>query len=195
MLKEVKKKRISDEQFKTLLIEELAKPNNNANLKTNFFELLRTKHIIHKQRALNLHDKYYSEIIQSKNERLENSSIEIEIDALKTSLKDKDTHAKELLKQIERLETITAGKAVKVGNGVIVATFSDEMRAKAEIRAIRKQIGDWYGFNAPKQLDHTTHGESLNRTRQDLSNLTDEEIKIMERISRKVETNHNSEWK
>src|SRR5690554_2615159 len=134
MSKADKKKRISDEQFKTLLIEELAKPNNNANLKTNFFELLPTKHIIHKQRALNLHDKYYSEIIQSKNERLENSSIEIEIDALKTSLKDKDTHAKELLKQIERLETITAGKAVKVGNEIIVATFSDEMRAKAEIR-------------------------------------------------------------
>lgn len=76
---------------------------------------------------------------------------------------DKNKHTEELIADIDRLSDIKAGKALQVGGQLIVATFADELRAKAEIRNIRTQIGKWYGFEAPKKLDHTTKGESINQ--------------------------------
>ena len=132
-------------------------------------------------------NKVYSE----KQETMRNAVTDIDTqkarEALKKALNDKDKHAEDLLKQIERLESIVAGKAVKVGNEIIVATFSDERGAKAEIRAIKKLIGDWYGFNAPKQLDHTTNGQNINTPNFDLSRLSDKDLETLERISKKAE--------
>ena len=155
MTKTKQKNRISDKQFKTLLIKELAKPNSKANLKTTFYELLRTKYSIAKERALELHDRCYSEYLNMQNERLANEMIEKEKEALKLTIKDKNEHAQKLVNEIERLQEIRAGKALKVGSTVLIATFQDEIRAKAEIRAILKQIGDWYGFNAPTKSEIT----------------------------------------
>lgn len=76
---------------------------------------------------------------------------------------DKNKHTEELIADIDRLSEIKAGKALQVGGQLIVATFADELRAKAEIRNIRTQIGKWYGFEAPKKLDHTSKGKSINQ--------------------------------
>ena len=155
MTKKKQKNRISDEQFQKILIKELAKPESKANLKTNFYQLLQTKYSIDKKRALLLHDKYYSEYLNLQNNKLSDQTIESEKEALKLALNDKNEHAQKLVNEIERLQDIKAGKALKVGSTVLIATFQDEIRAKAEIRAIRKQIGDWYGFNSPTKSEIT----------------------------------------
>jgi len=66
---------------------------------------------------------------------------------------DKNKQAEYLMSKIAALEKIKAGKALQVGEGLtarlIIATHSDEIRASIEIRAILKQIGDWYGYNSP----------------------------------------------
>lgn len=87
------------------------------------------------------------------NKKLLDTKLAKESEALELAINNKNEHAKKMFEEIERLSTITAGKNVKVGGELIVATFTDEIRAKAEIRAIRKQIGDWYGFNAPKKQE------------------------------------------
>lgn len=167
--------RISDEQFRELLIKELAKPDNKANLKTNFFELLSTKYSIHKGRALELHDRYYSEFAKSKNEGLAKVSITKEQEALELALNDKNGHAKNLLenivkleKQATELEGVKIG-AVRIGSEMVVTTQMDVNGAKraltaiyAEIRATKKLLGDWYGLNAPTKQDITTQGEKIN---------------------------------
>lgn len=161
-MKEPKKNRISEEQFKKLLIKELAKKDSKANLKTNFFQLLQTKYSIDKTRALRLHDKYYSEYQNLENNELEAQTIEAEKEALKTALNDKNEHAQKLIDEIEQLKLIIAGRNIRVGDTIIVATFQDEIRAKAEIRAIRTQIGKWYGFEAPIKNELTgKNGEEL----------------------------------
>lgn len=129
--------------------------------------------------------RYFKEaekIHTERQQRIENAkleaTIESETEALRKRLNDKNRHAEDILKQIERLETITAGKALKVEGQLIIATFADESRAKAEIRAMKKLLGEWYGFNAPKQLDMTTAGQPL--TSIDLSLLdTDTLQKIL----------------
>lgn len=85
-----KKKRISNAQFKELLIKELAKPETKAHIKTNFYELLQTEYSINKQRALKLHDLHYSELVSERNGKLAGKTIEMEIEALKANLSDKN---------------------------------------------------------------------------------------------------------
>lgn len=153
-----KKPRISDEQFRDMLIKELAKPDTKANLRTNFYELLRPNYSIHKGRALELHARFYSEYVNSRTNKLVDASISKEKEALELSLNDKNEHSKKLLENIAKLEKQAAElEAVKVGvteDGVI--SQIDVNGAKralvsvyAEIRATRKLIGDWYGLNAP----------------------------------------------
>jgi len=90
------------------------------------------------------------EQIQNKaNEAKDKLFIDKELEALKKKLNDKNNHAFELLENIKNLERIKAGHAIKVGGKILIANHADEIRAKAEIRQIRKQIGEWYGFNAP----------------------------------------------
>lgn len=155
MAKVKSQNRISEEQFRKLLLKELTKSNSKAHLKTNFFQLLKTKYSIDKKRSFNLHDKYYTEHQNSKNEQLAVQTIEQEKQAFKLGLNDKNEHAQKLVDEIKRLQEIKAGKALKVGETIIIATFQDEIRAKAEIRAIRTQVGKWYGFDAPTKQELT----------------------------------------
>lgn len=108
-----------------------------------------------------LADEYY---LKLKTEK-EQTSISLELNALKKRINDKDLHAKELLEQIEELLKIKTGAFVKVEGNIIIASYSDEIRAKAEIRNIKKQVGDWYGFNAPTKIAETdTEGnDKLNK--------------------------------
>ncbi len=170
------RKRVSDEMFRQILIKELAKPDSEAHLKTNFFQLLQTKYSIDKTRALRLHDKYYSEIIEGRNKKLEDEATAEEEKFIKSQISGKNNHAMEMIETIkemeverENLKNIKKG-AVKVGEQIIITTDSDVIAAKraiisinAEIRNIRTQIGKWYGFEAPKKLDHTSKGESINQ--------------------------------
>lgn len=78
---------------------------------------------------------------------------------------------------ISELEKVKIG-AVKVAGQILITTQADVIKAKneirahySEIRAILKQIGEWYGFNAPKQLDHTTKGESLHESKMQKINV------------------------
>lgn len=59
--------RLSDELFKDLLFKELNSGNEKAHLKTNFFEHLRTNYSLHKGRAIELHDTYYTEWVNLQN--------------------------------------------------------------------------------------------------------------------------------
>lgn len=163
-----RKPRISDEQFRALLIKELAKPGTKANLKTNFYELLRTKYSIHKGRALDLHAKYYSEYVGGKNDELARVSIDKEKEALELALNDKNEHAKQLLenikkleKQAEELESVKVGTRT-IGKEKISFTQMDVNGAKSvlkgiysEIRATKKLLGDWFGLNAPTKQEHS----------------------------------------
>ncbi len=155
-MKTNKNPRISNEQFKTELVKAISEGNAMAYKKTSFFELLRTTYSIMKQRSFNLFDLYYPEIMKEINEKAIAESAEQNSEAIANLVGDKNKHAQELLEDIERLKQITTGKALKVANQLIIATFTDELRAKGEIRAIRKQIGEWYGFNTPKQINQKT---------------------------------------
>lgn len=151
------KPRLKENEFKELLFKELGKKNNQANLKTPFYTLLATKYALDKKRAFKLHDKYYSEYSKLRENKIVDITIDKELEALELALNDKNEHAKKLIEEIKALQEIKAGKSVRVtGTNIIVtATYSDELKAKAEIRAIRKQIGDWFGFNAPNKTELT----------------------------------------
>lgn len=95
----------------------------------------------------------HEKAVSARQQELAEVSTQAEKERLKQAINDKDTHARALLDRIQDLEKIVAGRSVKVGNTIITATYSDEIRAKGEIRAILKQIGEWYGFEAPKQID------------------------------------------
>ena len=118
-------------------------------------------------RTIDSYIKEAKKIIEQSNQALQEK---IQSKKEKTALErfeklylDKNKHTEELIADIERLSEIKAGKALKVGDQIIVATFADELRAKAEIRNIRTQIGKWYGFEAPKKVDHTSKGKSINQ--------------------------------
>lgn len=55
------KPRITDQQFKQRLLEDLNKGTQEAHKPTNFFALLQTEFSIDKRRALKLHKKIYSD--------------------------------------------------------------------------------------------------------------------------------------
>lgn len=103
----------------------------------------------------------YDKRQQSIREALTEEYTAKEKEALELALSDKNKHAQDLVNQIKRLSEITAGKSVKVGDTLITATWETEIRAKAEIRAILKQLGDWYGFNAPAKTDNIHKIETL----------------------------------
>ncbi|MCB9032199.1 MAG: hypothetical protein H6553_00020 [Chitinophagales bacterium] len=142
--------RISDEQFKTLLIKELQKSDSKANLKTPFYELLSSKYAIHKKRAFDLHDKYYSEYITAKNRELERVSINAE----------KEVKKELILSKIDRLkiaEDIAIGNAKKIktddGVKIIMPTYGERLKA---LEYISKIEGDY----VPAQLELTGKGGS-----------------------------------
>lgn len=101
----------------------------------------------------------HTQAVQSRQQQVTDLITESKIETIKTALEDKEAHALELLEYIKQLEKIKAGKTIQVGQGenmmMISATHADEIRAIAEIRAIKKQIGDWFGFNAPQKVDIT----------------------------------------
>ncbi len=121
-----KGKKISNDEFNSLLIQELQNPNSNAHLKTTFYNYLKLSHSIDKNRALKLHDRYYSEYITAKNNKLKNESIGAEKEV-----------AKELiLSKIDRLriaEEIAVGKAKKMitenGTKIVMPTFGERLKA------------------------------------------------------------------
>ena len=120
-------------------------------------------------------DRYWVEALKRVKTRQQEAQKEInelytqkEIEAFESGLNDKNAHAqglynsiKRLEKQIEDLEKVKIG-AVKIDGRMVVTTQSDVTQAKntiiklyAEIRNIRKQLGEWYGFNAPIKNEHS----------------------------------------
>jgi hypothetical protein len=89
------------------------------------------------------------------NKAKDDISIDAELKAFKERLNDKDNHARLLLSQIDELKIIKAGVSKESGYGFVTSSYSDEIRAKSEIRAVLKQLGDWYGFNAPTKIAET----------------------------------------
>lgn len=108
-------------------------------------------------------NKRFLEAHEAVQEKIQSKKEKAALEKFEKLYLDKNKHTEELISDIERLSEIKAGKALKVGDQIIVASFADELRAKAEIRNIRTQIGKWYGFEAPKKLDHTSKGESINQ--------------------------------
>lgn len=148
--------KISKEKGIELILLELEKGKDRASTLAMFSENWQT--------ATRTFDRWWKDANVEYKERqaktsaiLMKAKIENEKELLKTALNDKNSQAKEMALQIEELKQIKAGKALKIGSEIIIATFSDEIRAKGEIRQITKMIGDWYGFNAPldANINHT----------------------------------------
>ena len=109
------------------------------------------------------------------NKAKDDISIKMEIEAHKTQIKGKLEHIKELqsfekelLSELERLKCIRCGGFVKVelDNGqveYIKYSAQDELRAKsemrgiyAEVRGIKRQIGEWSGYSELEQGNDKT---------------------------------------
>jgi len=150
--------KISKEKGIELILLELEKGKDRATTLAMFSENWQT--------ATRTFDRWWKEAnIKHKDRQAKTSAIlmeakiENEKELLKTALNDKNSQAKEIALQIEELKKIKAGKALKIGSEVIIATFSDEIRAKGEIRQMVKMLGDWYGFNAPLDANINHSGE------------------------------------
>jgi hypothetical protein len=72
-----------------------------------------------------------------------------EKEAFEAGLNDKHLHALGLKNQIDRLEDLLRHPEENE------ITPTDSLKFTAEIRALRKQLGEWYGFNAPAKIAET----------------------------------------
>lgn len=135
-------KRLSDELFKELLFKELNSGNEKAHLKTNFFELIRTNYSIHKGRAMELHNIYYSEWSNLNNKATNEQTI---------------SQAKEAVKK----HNITRDKLVEELNEVKeLAKVPDQfgkINSTAIIKAIEVQA-KLLGLNEAEKIENTIKG-------------------------------------
>lgn len=60
--------KISDEDYKIFLFKHLEEKNDLAHQKTTFYDLIRVLHSMGKSRSVKLHDKYYSEWLNLREE-------------------------------------------------------------------------------------------------------------------------------
>jgi hypothetical protein len=97
-------KRLSETEFKSILLSELNKADSKAHSKTNFFELLRTKYSIHKGRALELHKKYYSEWSKLREDGMNTGIQDAAKEQAKNGIKTKIERQLHIQKQIEDIQ-------------------------------------------------------------------------------------------
>lgn len=143
-----KKQRVSDEKFQLLLIDEINKGNEDAHLKTNFFQLLQTKYSIDKTRSLRLWDKYYPDIMK----RIEDAKNK------ETEKLAKKQVRKDIANKTERMIAATKilrGEELRaLGMHMSQPTFSDSMRAAEYLSKIE---GDF----AAEEVNHTISVDSF----------------------------------
>jgi hypothetical protein len=157
------KKSISDAKFKQLLFKECSKADSNGHLKSNFYEHLRTKYKIEKQRCLKLHDIYYPEWSKlndnSTNEQLVHSAKE----AVKTGVKEKIDRLLNLQKQIDDIQLdlengttidyiVIGGKLQKITKEISV---TDKAYLRNIIKGIQSEISKMQGDYAPTKIAET----------------------------------------
>lgn len=77
-------------------------------------------------------------------------------------------------------------ETAKITKGVKTTTKTQTTKIKiSDRKAALDSICKVKGWNAPDKVDHTTKGESLNQV-PDLSGLTDEELRLLAKIKRKM---------
>lgn len=162
-------KRISDTEFKQLMLSELKKSESKAHSKTNFFELLRTKYSIHKKRALELHDKYYSEWAKLRESGLTGGIVKAAEKDAQMGLKSKFERQLHLQKQIDDIQAdinrgiiedyIVIGGKVQVVNKIMNAETKAYLR-KA-IKELTAELNKMDGSYQPTKIDATVTEKKL----------------------------------
>ena len=137
-------KRLSDTEFKKILFSELKKEDSIAHSKTNFFKLLRTKYSIHKGRALELHDRFYSEWANMRDKGLANGIVRAAEKEAQMGLKSKLERQIHLQKQIDDIQSdIDRGiieDYIIVGGKLQVVNKIMNAETKAYLRKIMKEL-------------------------------------------------------
>lgn len=137
-----KRKRLTDDQFKQILFINLNKGCKDSSFKTNFYELLRTKYQIGKQRALELHDRYYPEYTDKTSDALISTAISEIQKSVKRNIMTR-------LDILENLTKIALGNHVRVGAGEqFTPTAAEQIRAMETINRMQ-------GYNEADKLEVT----------------------------------------
>lgn len=102
------------------------------------------------QAAIVLFNEELVEIRLAKKEMY----VDKEVQAHVMGLNDKHLHALELNEQMFRLEEMLEEDK----SGAVPMKDADKLGTEREIRGIRKQLGEWYGFNTPTETKHTFEG-------------------------------------
>ncbi|SHJ05568.1 hypothetical protein SAMN05443429_10877 [Cruoricaptor ignavus] len=161
------KTQISDEKFKEELIDSLNSGDARALTKTNFYELLRTKYKIEKQRSLDLYDRFYFEIQTERNEEKIKSGI-------KEERKKIEGH---ILNKKERMviaSNIARGIVWKAGNDLIAPSASERVKAMEYLSKIE---GDFETV----QADITVNLKKIDEV---LETFTDEKLNsLLEKLT------------
>lgn len=96
--------RLTDVEFRRLLFQKLARGTKAAHIKTNFYELIRTKFAIEKGRALKLHTQYYEEWAKIKEQATNEQTAANTKETLKSALKSKSERQQSIENQIKDIE-------------------------------------------------------------------------------------------
>jgi hypothetical protein len=163
-------KRISDTEFKQKLLSELKKEDSKAHSKTNFYELLRTKYSIHKQRALELHSKYYSEWANLRESGLSKGIERNAIKEAESGLKSKLEKQLHIQKQIDEIQNdidrgvledyVVVGGKLQVVNKIMNAETKAYLRKT--IKELYAELNKMDGSYAPTKIAGTdTNGNDI----------------------------------
>lgn len=171
-------KRLSDTEFKKLLLSELKKTESKAHSKTNFFELLRTKYSIHKGRALELHDKFYSEWAQLREQGLNKGIEQSGIDDAKKGIKTKQERMLYLQQAVEEMKAQLSGMVkftFMVGNAIkhshtgdfFMLPIEKQLDIRAKIKEYTAELNKMGGDYAAQKLETTINAKPESYTLPD----------------------------
>lgn len=162
------KNSISDAKFRDLLFKECSKSDSKGHLKTNFYDFIRTDFKIMKQRAFNLHDKYYIEWQNLNNKATDEQTIESAKDSLKSGIKSKDERVLNLQRQIDDMQADLDNGMVSMIIGkrdpkVIEIDIppTDKAYIRGMIRTCQAEISKIQGDYAPTKVDTTITGAKI----------------------------------
>lgn len=161
-----KKPSLKEDIFKQILYKELSKLNSVAGSKSNFYEFIRTKYRCTRQTCLRWHDKYYPEYQKNRLNRIVDTTIDGEAEAIKAGLKSKYDRVLELQRQVDAMKSELDNNSTVVSvfhNGELYTdkrplSSLEKSRLHQVIKELRAEISKIEGDYAPTKSTVTIDG-------------------------------------